>query len=153
VILSIIATIISSIALIGVALGLVFQAGQLRASQLQAARSLHVELIKFAIEDPLMVTAIEGDFDPVDAPKAGYLNLLFIFLRTSYSLKAISKTAVSNQARRIFAAEYPRTWWAVTGNTYRIEAATKREKAFAQLVEVEYQNVMRSLQGQSQSGN
>ena len=50
--LSIIATIISSIALIGVAASLLLQNRQLRASQVQVVREMHLELIRTAIENP-----------------------------------------------------------------------------------------------------
>jgi len=56
--LSLIATVISSVALVGVAIGLLIQARQLQASQLQAARSLHVDFIKLAMEDPSIAVAM-----------------------------------------------------------------------------------------------
>jgi Family of unknown function (DUF6082) len=89
---------------------------------------LHVDFIKLAMEDPSIAAAMEGDIDPGEVPKAAYLNLYFMFLRTSYSLRAVSKEAVSFQAGRFFASEYPRTWWARARDAYKIEAATIREK-------------------------
>lgn len=50
-ILSVIATIVSSAALIGVAVGLIMQARQLKASRLQVAREIHLEIIKAGIEN------------------------------------------------------------------------------------------------------
>jgi hypothetical protein len=146
VVLSIIATLISSVALIGVAIGLLLQARQLRASQLQASRSLQAELVKLVIEDPSIETVIDSTTDPADLPKAAFLNLFIMFLRTSYELKAISKASVSFQAQRIFAVEYPRSWWTLTRDTYmKIEAVTKREKEFAALIDSKFQDAIRSL--------
>jgi hypothetical protein len=140
--LSLIATVISSVALVGVVVGLLIQARQLQASQLQAVRSLHVDFIKLAIENPSIAVAMEGDIDPEEVPKAAYLNLYFTFLRTSYSLRAISKEAVDFQAGRFFASEYPRSWWARARDAYKIEAATAREKEFAALIDTKFQETM-----------
>src|SRR5690348_17169305 len=129
--LSLIATIISSVALVGVATGLLIQARQLRTSQLQAARSLHVDFIKLTMENPSIGSAMESDFSPEEAPKAAYLNFYFMFLQTSYSLRAVSKDSISFQAGRFFSSEYPRVWWAHARDAYRLEAGTKREKEFA----------------------
>jgi Family of unknown function (DUF6082) len=149
-VLSVIATLISSVALVGVAVGLLLQARQLRAGQLQAARSLHTELIKIGMENPSIAGAIESDFDPADGPKAAYLNLLITSLRTSYQLNVIPKAVISFQAQRIFAAEFPRSWWAITRDNYMgPAAATKREKEFAMLVDAKFQEAMRNLEGSS----
>ena len=138
-VLSIITTLISSTALVGVAISLIIQARQLRASQLQTARSLHAELIKIAMGNPTVGTAVETDIDPSDAPKAGYLNLYLMFLQTSYSLKAISNSAVRIQAQRIFRSEYACTWWAIVRATFKVEATTRREREFVMLVDVEFE--------------
>ncbi len=135
-----------SVALIGVAIGLTLQARQLRASRVETARSLNVELIKFAIDNPQVATAIESDLDPAESPKAAYLNLYFTFLSTGYSLKTISAESVSYQIDRIFAADYSRTWWTFARDSYMIKGLTRRERAFAELVDAAYQKAMRNLQ-------
>jgi hypothetical protein len=78
--LSLIATLISSVALVGVAIGLTIQARQLQASQLTAVRSLHVDFIKLAMEDPSIAAAMEGDIDPEEVPKARILESVFYVL-------------------------------------------------------------------------
>jgi hypothetical protein len=130
-------------------IGLLFQARQLRTSQIQAVRSLHAELIRIGMENPSITTAIESDIDPAEAPKAAHLNLFIMFLQTSYSLKVTSEAAISLQTQRIFAAEFPRSWWAYARDTYRVEASTKREKEFVALVDVKFQEAMQNLEGSS----
>jgi Family of unknown function (DUF6082) len=78
--LSLIATLISSVALVGVAIGLTIQAHQLQASQLTAVRSLHVDFIKLAMEDPSISATMEGDIDPEEVPKARILESVFYVL-------------------------------------------------------------------------
>jgi len=69
-----------------------------------------------------------------------------MFLRTSYSLRAVSKEAVSFQAGAIFASEYPRTWWARARDAYKIEAATIREREFAALIDTKFLETMSQIQ-------
>ena len=64
--IAIISTLISSIALVGVAVSLVLQARQLRASQIQASRATQVELIKVSIDSRELISDIfnqdSGDY-------------------------------------------------------------------------------------------
>jgi hypothetical protein len=98
------------------------------------------------MENPSIGTAMEGGIDPEDAPKAAYLNLYFTFLQTSYSLRAISKEAVSLQAGRFFASEYPRIWWSRARNVYMVEAAKKREREFVALIDAKFREAMLRIQ-------
>jgi hypothetical protein len=144
--LSIIATVISSVALIGVATGLILQARQLRANQVQAMRELHLEIMRIAIDNPTLAVSIVKDVDVGDATRGSFLNLTLKFLETGYSFKTISKASVSLQAARLFESEYSRVWWAQARVTYEVEGTTKREKEFFGLVDARFQDVMRTLQ-------
>lgn len=159
--IAIIATFISSIALVGVAIGLILQARQLRTSQIQAVRSLQIELIKIGLNDPLLGTSIDPDVEPSEAPKAALLNLTLMVWRVGYSLNTFSRSVISYNARRIFKLEYPRTWWEMAHESYEINASTKREKEFVALVSTEFQNAIQTNRpktsgaepNQGQSGN
>jgi hypothetical protein len=147
--LSIIATVISSIALIGVAIGVILQARQLRANQLQAMRGLHLEIMKISIDNPALAVSTVKDVDVGDATRGSFLNLTLKFLETGYSFKTISKASVSLQAARLFESEYSRVWWAQARVTYEVEGTTKREKEFFGLVDARFQDAMRTLQSSS----
>lgn len=142
--ISIIATLISSVALIGVALGLLLQARQLRASQIQIVRSLHVEFIKMGLDKPFLGAAIESEIDPDDLSNAAYLNSYLTFLQVGYSLKTIPKDLISYHAQRAFEMEFARVWWAWARKSYEIGAATKRDREFFVLVDSEFKNATRS---------
>jgi Family of unknown function (DUF6082) len=68
--ISIIATLISSVAPAGVAVSLLLQARQLRASQLQALRELHTELIKMGMDHPILRSTLESDIGPEELSQA-----------------------------------------------------------------------------------
>lgn len=142
--ISIIATIISSIALIGVAAGLILQARQIRISQIQAVRSLHLELIKTGIDNPSLVAAlVSEDTDPSESEKIAYLNLWVEFWRAGYGMKSMSKASIAFYAQLIFEREYARRWWQTGRDLHYIEVSGKRERDFLDIVDAEFQNAIK----------
>jgi|SRR6185437_1188868 len=142
-ILSIIATIVSSVALIGVALGLILQNNQLRANRIQVMREMHLELMKIGMENPELTASIYGDTTVKDFPKSSYLNFIMTFWETGYSLQALSGKSIEFQAARLFASEYARTSWAnEMGAAYRADAGTKYEIEFCEIIDRALKNVM-----------
>jgi hypothetical protein len=153
--LSVIATITSSVALIGVAIGLIFQGRQLKANQLQVVREMHLELSKMGIENPSLIASVYGDeIDLEDIPKANLINLTLKYLEAGYQLGEISKESVRLQAGRLFSSEYSRNWWALLArNVYKIEARTKSEKEFFEIVDISFNDMMGVLQSSTISGD
>jgi hypothetical protein len=150
-ILSIIAIIISSMALVGVSVSLILQSRQLKASQIQVMREMHLELIKMGIDNPAVVASIYKDASVEDLPRTAVLNLTMTLWLTSYSLKTTTKEGVESQARYLFASEYARNWWASAGDVYEVEAVTKIEKEFFAIVDRTFNGVLQAQQAISQS--
>ena len=150
--LSIIATIISSIALLGVALGLILQSRQVEANQLQVMREMHLELIKVGIDNPALASSVTTDISEEDYSRAGLLNLWVKYLQTGYSLKTISKASVALHAARMFKSEYSRDWWGTHARaSYRTEAWRKSEKEFFEIVDAKFQDEIRKLESSGSS--
>jgi hypothetical protein len=150
--LSIIATIISSIALIGVALGLILQSRQVKANQLQVMREMHLELIKVGIDNPALASSVTADIGEENYSRAGYLNLWVKYLQTGYSLKTISKASVALHTARMFMSEYSRDWWGTHARAgYRTEAWKKSEKEFFEIVDAQFQDEIRKLKSSGSS--
>jgi hypothetical protein len=127
--IAIISTLISSIALVGVAVSLLLQARQLRANQIQTSRAAQVELIKLAVDNRELVSEIYGE-KPEAYLKGTYINWFIKYLELSYSMKVISKDSVQLQITRLFTADYPYEWWARVRDVYHVEATTRRERQF-----------------------
>lgn len=104
-ILSIVATIISSIALIAVAMSLVLQNRQLRANQIQAVRKMHLEVMKMVFDNPALASSVYQTPHLENLPLTVLLNLHMSFWETSYSLDAIDKFGLTSQARWFFSSE------------------------------------------------
>jgi hypothetical protein len=141
--LAIISVLISSIALTGVALSLLFQARQLRTSQLQAARQLQVQILQLEISKPDLAGSLQPNFNQDDYPKAVFLNQFMKYIEMSYLIGAISRESVRMEAAQRFKLDFPRIWWSTIRHIYEEEAVTKREKEFFKLVDMEFQEAMR----------
>ena len=127
--IAIISILISSIALVAVAVSLLLQARQLRASQIQTSRAAQVELIKLAFDNRELVSEIYGDKSE-DYLKGAYINWFVKYLELSYSMKVISEDSTRLQITRLFTADYPYEWWARVRDVYDVEATTKPERRF-----------------------
>jgi hypothetical protein len=137
--IAVVSTLISSIALIGVAIGLLLQARQVRASQLQAHNTAQLELIKLAVENPAIAGELSGATDLDAFLKRVYLNWHFSFLSMSYEIRTISDPSLRVTVKRTFTSEFARAWWAYAGPIYQVGATSRRKKKFYVIVDEEFQ--------------
>jgi len=96
------------------------------------------------VSKPDLASSLQPNFNQDDYPKAIFLNLFMKYIEMSYSLGAISRESVRIEAIQRFKIEFARTWWGTVRHIYREEAATKREKEFFDLVDLEFQAAMPS---------
>ena len=136
-IIAIISTLISSIALAAVALSLLLQARQLRVSQLQSARSAQFEFIRMQFDKPELTTAVFGDQLSMEGVLA---NWYMKYLELSYSLKAASGNSVLLQAELLFSGQYFREWWERAREVYQAEANGKSEREFWTIIDKAFQD-------------
>lgn len=146
-ILSVIATIISSVALIAVAMSLVLQNRQLRANQIQAVREMHLEVMKMVFDNPTLASSIYQTPYHENFPLTVLLNLHMSFWETSYSLNVIDKFGLTSQVEWFFSSEDARAWWAGGAReAYENEASTKTKKEFFMIVDRVFRDAMNALQ-------
>jgi Family of unknown function (DUF6082) len=136
-IIAVVSTLISSIALVGVALSLLLQARQLRVNQLQTARAAQVELARFAAENREVIADIFAN-EPADYLRDIFINWFVKYLELSYYMKIASRESIQLQASRLFGMDYPFEWWSRVRNIYETEAATKEEREFFTIVDAIY---------------
>lgn len=149
---AIISTLISSIALMGVAASLLLQARQLRASQVQASRAAQIELIKMAVDNKELISDIFGD-EPGSYLKARCINWFFKYLELGYSMKVISEKSVRVQAMMLFDTDYPYEWWIRGREVWEIEADTKRDRNFFRIVDNAFLRATEQRQAGGSSGS
>jgi hypothetical protein len=132
-------TLISSIALVGVAISLILQARQLRVNQVQIARASQVELLKLGLNNPVAASELVGAADPDGFARGVFLNWYVGHLLTSYETGATSKSNIERLARELFAVEASRKWWAMARQSYANDARSRRQKSFFAVVDGEFQ--------------
>ena len=137
-IIAVISTLISSIALVAVAASLLLQARQLRTSQVQVTRTAQQELIKFSLENPNVVAGVLGITNPKAYANDAYLNWYVSYLSMSFDIKTMSKSNLRFLLRESIAIENSRRWWAVAGSSYHDWAISRRDKEFVSILEEEF---------------
>jgi hypothetical protein len=136
--IGIISTLVSSIALVAVAASLLLQARQLRTNQVQVTRTAQQELIKFSLENPSAVAEVLSYPNPEAHAKDAYLNWYISYLSMSYEIKTISEANLRFLLRDSFASENSRRWWAIAGGSYHDWAMSRRDKEFVSILEEEF---------------
>jgi hypothetical protein len=137
--IALLSVLISSIALVGIAISLLLQARQLRASQVQASAASHAELMKFALENTAAAMALISDDDPEIFAKEVALNWHISHLLMSYNNKTLSEAHLRRLVGSLFATEDSRSWWTTAGPSYDDDATSRRERRFFAIVDAEFQ--------------
>jgi hypothetical protein len=135
-------TLISSIALIGVAISLLLQARQLRANQLQIAHTSQLELMKTGLDNPSLLLDLgsgPGTEDPVTFTKYVLLNWRMTHFSMLYDLKATSNAGLRVRAEGLFTSDLARKWWGLAGPDYLALAVSRRQRKFFDIVDGAFQ--------------
>jgi Family of unknown function (DUF6082) len=141
--LAILSTLISSIALVGVTIGLYLQARQLRVNNIQVAHISRIELIKAGLDYPDFAARVEGYVDPEELVKAVLLNWQFTHLMMTYDIRDSSRANIESTAERFFAVEDARKWWVDARDSYRENAISRRQKKFFSLIDKQFDQASR----------
>lgn len=147
--IAITSTLISSIALVGIAVSLLLQSRQLRISQLEALRIVQYNLLRMALDNPELIASLVEDRDPESFTKGIFLNWRSKVLELNYEVNAMSADSVRLQAKLMFGGQFSRDWWSETKPIYESEAKTKRQKEFVTLLDEGFEQ---ALQGRGTAG-
>jgi hypothetical protein len=140
--IAVISIVISSVALAGVAVSLLFQARQLKVSQLQATWAAQLELMKMALDNPAVATNALGIADPEIYTSQVFLNWHIKYLELGYEIKAISALGVREAAKELFGGQFARDWWSWNRQSYEsATTTTQRTKQFFTIIDAEYQRL------------
>src|SRR5216683_2045201 len=133
------------VALGGVAVSLIRQERDARASGEQALRAIHTELLRMAMDDPLYRSAW-GPFFASDDPDAQrehmYVNLIISQFQMAFELRTISEQHLREAAYILLSGEAGQRFWA-TGRELRQRAvSSRRERRFHEIIDAEYQRAL-----------
>jgi hypothetical protein len=138
----------SSLALVGVAISLLYQARAGHTAREQVIRSLQQQLIRMEMDDPTLMTAIGAPWDlPIPAESAKIRDHLYIHMWATtwagnYVLGELNAGAVRGIARlELFNSKAGRAYWAAVRER-ALSTNEGRYLRFARIIDEEYQTVL-----------
>lgn len=138
-----VSALISSLALGGVVISLIFQARDLRTTRNQNIRDLQHRLLRMEMEDPALQTAMGAPWNqsiPAESEKIRqhlYIHMWVTFWAGNYALGELSDSAVRTTAiNELFRSEAGREYW----TSFKQNALNSRGKyrRFSQIIDAAY---------------
>lgn len=137
---------LSAVALIGIATSLYFQMQQTRAAQIEASRTMRVQLIQFALTNPQYLPL--WGFDPEEGQQkvteSAYTSLVFAYLKMSYALRVLTDFELAGWCRVAFRQPSVADFWSAAREVYLRDASSSEARRFARLIDAVYEEVDRT---------
>jgi hypothetical protein len=145
-----VSALVSSLALGGVIVSLLFQARDNQNAREQTTRTLHLELIKMELDDPSLMTAGGAPWGLNLPAESGpireylYVQMWVSFWAGNYTIGEISDSTVRQfGSRELFRSKAGRNYWALIGQVQIANSAGRRNRFF-RLLDEEYKKVIAS---------
>lgn len=140
-------TIVSTLALCGVAASLFIQAQQFKAGRFETVRRYHLDLNRIALEDPTIYAPCIGKL--VEPPGIEARQFYYTATWMRYGLMGYEVGVVSEQSLRddvlgtLFSSEIGRDYWTQTEPLWGVTSSyNRRTRAFKRIVDDEYQRAV-----------
>jgi uncharacterized membrane protein len=139
----------AALALGGVVVSLLYQAGAVRTAREQAARTFHHELLKMAMENPLYMEVLSyppGDYrekaDYDSLRQYDYVHMWVSYWEGLYDLRDMQEDYLRFiAANELFNGIVGRQYWSAVGRSH-LEIGRGRRRRFAQILDEEYQKAI-----------
>jgi hypothetical protein len=143
-----VSALLSSLAIAGVVVSLLYQARDSQTAREQTTRAIHHDLIKMMMEDPALMTAIGAPWGlPIPAESAPIREFLYIrmwvtFLGGNYIIGETSDSSVRYFAsHELFRSRAGRDYWAAARHE-QLAGTRGRNNRFYRLLDDEYRKAM-----------
>lgn len=145
-----VSALLSSFALVGIAVSLLYQSRDNQNAREQTTRNLQFELIRMAMGDPSLMTASGAPWDldiPPDSSSIRqflYVQLWVSFLGGNFTIGELPESAVRHIAgHELFRSEAGRNYWAAVGQVQTANSSGRR-KRFFHILDDEYRKAISS---------
>jgi hypothetical protein len=135
------AALLSVLALGGVAVSLVLQARESKASREHASRLIHTDLLKMAMDDRAYLECwgpYSSATDPIAQRQAMYVNLILSYWENRWELGQLSEVHLRKAAAHMFRATPGRAFWADARALRTDTSESRRARRFHQILDEEY---------------
>ncbi len=143
-----ISALISSLALGGVIVSLLYQARDGRTAREQSMRTLQHQLLKMQMEDPALMNVTGAPWNLPISPDSSsirehlYMHMWVGFWAGNYVMGEMSSEAVRVTARNeLLNSQAGRAYWAAVGQRL-LDTSTGKYNRFTRIFDEEYQNIM-----------
>ncbi|MDG4834030.1 DUF6082 family protein [Solwaraspora sp. WMMD1047] len=133
---------LATLALGVVSVSLILQRSQVRHERIWLQRELHVNIVSFAIEDPVFAQCWGPRVAPPDMDERlfYYLNLIVMLWSHAWEHRLLPERQARTYAQSLFESEVAREYWNRFG-AWRAPAGS-RERSFIRLVQQEYERAV-----------
>jgi hypothetical protein len=141
-------SLISAIALVGVAVSLIYQAHQKTAMHEEAQRASHRELVTMALNDPELMVCWEPmniDVTLLEAKRIGFVNLIISNWSADYRLKRFNDATLRRRLDVHFGGEMARKHWQATGASWRLFANASNDSRLLRFVALAEKSYVQSV--------
>ena len=125
-----ISAILSGLALCAIGGSLLLQRRQAHLSAVTAARERHFDLVKLALDDPILRYPGIFSSSPEEARQWAYMNLWVSYWEMLWDTGAMSHIELCAQLDLLFSDNDAVAWWTASGPFWGITAATRRRRMF-----------------------
>ena len=132
-----VSALLSSLALAGVIVSLLFQARDNQNAREQTTRTLHLELIRMELNDPSLMTAVGAPWGLNLPAESGpireylYVQMWVSFWAGNYTIGEMSDSTVRQLgARELFRSKAGRSYWAMIGEVQVANSSGRRNRFF-----------------------
>jgi hypothetical protein len=137
--------ILSVFALAGIAISLLLQSKEAKAARIQAMRSLHVDLMTMAIDDPSLLSCWgPSALEPEERKQQMYVNLMVSHWQMMWLVGELSEEHLRVQARAVFAGPVGRAFWSRMADTRLRVEGPGRTRQFHLIMNEEYAKAVES---------
>lgn len=137
-----ISAIVSGVALCFIAGSSVLQVRQTQISQLQAVRSMQLELLRMSLENPKYREALGKDIDGQTDESwrlQAYMNLWLMYFQMAFLTGAIEERGLRSWLKtELFNSDRGIEFWKGGRETFGAEASSRRHRAFVRIINEEY---------------
>ncbi|MFI7637964.1 DUF6082 family protein [Nonomuraea sp. NPDC049400] len=140
---------LTAASLLVLAVSVAFQARTARISSETAVRMLHVEMMRFVMEDPSLMQVEGGEWDGTaeaseETRRWVYANMQLALFRSFYALKEMPAAGLRMQMAARFRSRIGREHWEFNRTWFRASERSRHDRRFGEIVEEEYQKAVRA---------
>lgn len=148
------AALLSGIALLGVAASIFYQNRQNSIAQLQASRTMQMELMRMAYEIPELQESWSKSINVSYSEwrKRTYMNLIFMYLRMGYVTRGTTDEGLHRMMANRFKGREGRDYWRSARMAFELDTSSLLEKKFFRITEQEYAAALEIPPLESNSG-